>query len=289
MSAPADVLDLLAGRHVLALPHGTDLLTLARAWFPAAAWTRDPAAPAAVAPRMTGARFRGLAVATAPATVTLALDATTTLDGPHPLDTATARALNLPPRDTDAYGLPADSPAQVTSWAVAVARRTAGAVLPAARDQVVVPDPDALVDLTLWSAVPLAAAAATGLVRRALPGSRLTVDAPDVVGFTVTAAYPYDGAVEVRCARSRDVPAVLTTLDWRTHGPFGYQVAWRPPDPLELEVAHPSTLHVVARQRVAPGIARVVDALLRTVEGVVVDPGGFVVAPQEVAARAQAR
>lgn len=290
----------LDGSHVLAVPRGTPVLEYARAWFPAAAWSREPATAAqvAAAARPTGARFRGIALATPDPAGVLSLDGAVEVVGPHPVEAAEAHALGLPPQPSDLYGLPAAPVAgatvpseQVTGWATAVARRTGGGILPAARDRVVVPDPAAAVDLTLWSAVPLNPDDALPLVRPSLSGSRLALDAPPggTLGFTVTATYEYDGAVEVRCARSREVPTVLATLDWREHGPWSYRVAWRPPDPMELEVPHPSQLHVIARQRVVPSIARVVATLWRTVGGTVVDAGGFLVAHAEVEARARPR
>ncbi|MFC0644217.1 hypothetical protein [Cellulomonas phragmiteti] len=301
MTGPTAVPPDLDGSHVLAVPRGTSLVPLARAWFPQAAWSREPATAAqtASARPMTGARFRGIAVAPPDPTGALSLDGAVEVVGPWPLDAADARALGLPARDSDLYGLPAApvagatlTPELVTGWATAVARRTGGGILPAARDRVVVPDPGAAVDLTLWSAVPLSPDDALPLVRPALSGSRLAVPAP-VSGrsqaFTLVATYEYDGEVEVRCARSREVPVVLSTLDWREHGPWGYHVTWRPPDPLELEVPHPSQLHVIARQRVTPSIARVVASLWRTVGGTIVDAGGFVVGHEEVDDRARPR
>lgn len=286
-----DALEPLAGRHALVVPRGTDLLPLARAWFPAAAWSREPVgAGRAPAPApMTGARFRGIVVAAAPESGTLTVPGGE-VEGPFALDAHDARALGLPPRDGDVYGLSADADRLVVSWAHAVARRTAGCLVPAERDHVVVPDAAALVDLTLWSAVPLPVQDAAGIARRALPGSRLTVGtATEGAGFVLTASYPYDGDVTVRCARAREVPAVLTTLHWREHGPWGYHVAWVPPDPVQLELDDPSPLHVVARQRVAPGVAGLVEALRQAAGGAVVDTGGFLVSSRELEGRARGR
>lgn len=302
MTGPSADLAALDGSHVLAVPHGTDLLALARSWFPAASWAREPATAeqAAAARPVTGARFRGIAVAPPLTTGVLSLDGAVQVVGPTVLDAADARAWGLPARDTDLYGLPATpvpgatlTSELVTGWVTAVARRTGGGILPAARDRAIVPDPDAAIDLTLWSAVPLRPADALPLVRPALSGSRLSAPAHtpggDPDGFVLSATYAYDGEIEVRCARSREVPVVLSTLDPREHGSWGYHVSWRPPDPLELELPHPSQLHVIARQRVAPAVARVVSALWLTVGGTVVDAGGFLVSPEEVDERARVR
>ncbi|QGQ20625.1 hypothetical protein GC089_17310 [Cellulomonas sp. JZ18] len=297
MTPPAPVPPALDGLHVLALPAGTDVVGLARAWFADARWEREPglAQPAA---RPTGARFRGIAVEAAPVVGALAVAPGVVLVGPHPCDAATARALGLPARDADLYGLPVRTPAEaqvpaglLAGWATAAARRTGGGILPADRASVVVPDPAAALDLTLWSAVPVAAQDVVPLVRPALSGSRLgpaSVPADGAPGFTLTATFPYDGAVVVRLARAAQVPLVLSGLDWREHGPWGYHVTWEPPDPLQLQAEPPSQQHVVARTRVAPAVARVVGTLWRAAGGTVVDAGGFVVGRAELDERAGA-
>lgn len=303
MTEPRAVPPALDGRHVLAVPAATDLLPLARAWFPDARWSRAPRSgdDASAARPASGARFRGIATAPEPEVGALALAGTVELDGPHPLDAAGARAVGLPAQDSALYGLPAAvapgttvTPELVAGWAAAVARRTGGGVLPAARDRAVVPDPGAAVDLTLWSPAPLTAQDALPVVRPALTGSRVAPPPPATpgaapAGFTLTAAYAYDGEVDVRCERAAEVPMVLSTIDPHEHGPWAYRVTWRPPDPYELTRETPSQLHVIARQRVAPGVAGAVAALHAAVGGTVVDVGGFVVTRDELERRARAR
>lgn len=291
MTEPHAVLAALAGRHVLALPRATEVVPLAQAWFPAARWVREPVTT--TARPMTGARFRGIATAPTTTVGVIELREGTEIVGPHPVDAAAARTLRLPARDTDLWGLPAGAAGDdglVTAWATAAARRAGGGVLPATRDRVVVPDPDAVVDLSLWSAVPVRAEDALLLLRPALTGSRvaLSPEQAEGQGFALAATYTYDGAVLVRCVRARQVPAVLSTLDWREHGPWGYHVTWRPPHGYDGDADHPSQLHVIARQRVAPAVARVTAALWRAAGGTVVDAGGFVVPPADVEARARA-
>jgi hypothetical protein len=291
----------LTDKHVLVVPRGTDVVALAAAWFPDAAWSRAPV-PAGAAGRMTGARFRGMATQPAGAAVgLLRLDAAAALEGPAPLGAGAGRELGLGHRDVDAYGLvPADPavPLQgavldlVTGWLVAAARRCGGAILPADRARVVVPDPAVAVDLTLWSAVPMSVHEAVPLIRPALHGARVGAGelpsqayAPEGA-FSVTAVFEYDGAVTVRANRSADVPMVLSTLDWREYGPWAYHVVWQPTSPEELSLDQPSPLHVIARSRVSPGIARATAALWRAVGGSVVDSGGFLVTPEELRERA---
>ncbi|QCB94881.1 hypothetical protein [Cellulomonas shaoxiangyii] len=299
MTPPAPVPPALDGLHVLALPAGSDVLALARAWFPEAGWERVPTA-GQPAVRPTGARFRGITVEPVATAGALVLAEGVTVTGPHPSDAAAARAMGLPAKDADLYGLPVVTPAGaavtadlVAGWATAAARRTGGGIVPADRRYAVVPDPASALDLTLWSPVTIAAQDAVPLVRPALSGSRLgPTETPQqgsgAEGFSLTATYEYDGAVIVRLTRSREVPVVLSTLDWREHGPWGYHVTWRPPDPRELELEHPSQLHVVARQRVAPAVARVTATLWRAAGGTVVDAGGFVVPAAELDDRTRA-
>ena len=81
----------------------------------------------------------------------------------------------------------------------------------------------------------------------------------------------------------------LSRLDWREFGPWSYHVSWQPPEPEELRSEHPSQLHLIARSRVEPSVARIAAALWRAVGGTVVDSGGFIVTPGELQDRATAR
>jgi len=293
------------GRHVLVVPRGTDVAALAAAWFPDAAWTRPPvsaAQAAATARPMTGARFRGSSVdVTQPVAGVLRIDAVATLEGPTPLARADAHAAGLTSQDVDLYALvPAVENAPldlVYGWMTAAARRAAGAIVPADRARLVTPDPGSAVDLTLWSPVPLSAQDALPLVRPAMTGARVgptdvphpQQDSSGPAAFSVTGTFEYDGSITVRTARSREVPVALSRLDWREFGPWSYHVTWHPPEPEELRSEHPSQLHLIARSRVEPSVARVVATLWRAVGGTVVDAGGFVVPPDELRDRATAR
>ncbi|MET0788814.1 MAG: hypothetical protein ABWY33_06180 [Cellulomonas sp.] len=294
----------LDGRHVLVVPRGTDVAGLAAAWFPDAAWTREPvsAAQAAASARpMSGARFRGRVADDAePTPGSLRLDASASLEGPTPLAGSAAQAAGLAPQDADLYAVvPADERESldlVYGWMSAAARRAAGAIVPADRARPVVPDPGSAVDLTLWSPVPLSALDAVPLLRPAMTGARVgPTDVPQQpagdgpAAFSVTGTFEYDGAITVRTGRSREVPVALSRLDWREYGPWSYLVSWEPPLPEELQSEHPSQLHLIARSRVQPSIARVAAALWRAVGGTVVDGGGFVVPPDELRDRATAR
>lgn len=303
----------LVGRHVLVLPAGTDVRPLAAAWFPGAVWERQPLDPGErpAAARPTGARFRGIVVeAPRPTTGLLRLDGSAALDGPVRLDEAVARTLGLGARALDAWTLVTGPDAGAGAedagggdsavrhelaegWTVAAARRVGGAVLPADGSRVVAPDPAAAVDMTLWSSLPLAPQDVVPLVRPALAGARIgPADAPapsptdpTAQPFSVAAAFEYDGVVTIRAARAREVPLVLSTVDQRQYGTWAYQVAWQPPDSTELLSEQPSQLHLIARSRVTPSVARVAATLWRVAGGTVVDSGGFVVTPDELVDR----
>jgi hypothetical protein len=190
----------------------------------------------------------------------------------------------------DLFALDGEVSAQVRGWCIAAARHTGGAVVPANRGQAMAPDPASAVDLTLWSPEPLAPAEVLAVVRPAMVGARVQpTELPTPAGggpqpCAVTAMFDYDGEVTLESGRSSDVPLVLSTLGWREYGPWAYRVTWQTPDD-----DADSPLAAIARQRVAPTLARVVVALLAAAGGTVVDPGGFVVSPDELARRSAAR
>ena len=188
---------------------------------------------------MTGARFRGISVGRRRAAPgLLRLNGAASLEGPTPVGRAEAQAAGLVVPEVDLYALvPADPRASldlVYGWMAAAARRAAGSIVPADRAQVVVPDPGAAVDLTLWSPMPLSAQDALPLVRPAMTGARVgPTDVPrpqqsegtsGPPTFSVTATFEYDGAITVRTGRSTEVPVALSRLDWREFGPWSYHV-----------------------------------------------------------------
>ncbi|MFI2753797.1 hypothetical protein ACGIF2_10220 [Cellulomonas sp. P22] len=110
-----------------------------------------------------------------------------------------------------------------------------------------------------------------------------------VAPYELVARFEYDGDVRLTFSRPARVATVLERMSWRDHGPFAYAVRWEPPEPDELLAEQPSTPHVIARGRIAPLVARTVAALMPAVGGAVVDDGGFLVGPAELAARAHGR
>lgn len=307
-SLPLDV----QGRHALAVPAGADLLTLARAWFPQAEWVRQPVSVTEAhsrAPRMSGARFRGMVAQPVAEAGELRVTDEVSARGPFTLDADACHAVGLPARRHELWTVERVDPAaaspvpdepRVLGWMAAAARRCAGGILPADHPRAVVPDPASVVDLTLWSPTALTADVALPLVRPTLSGSRVTVAAGGPVPhpepgapaawapYELVAQYEYDGAVRVAFARSREVPVVLASLDWREYGPFAYRVTWSPPDDGEYRSDSPSHLHLIARGRIAPFVARAAAALVGSAGGAVVDSDGYLVSADEIATRAAA-
>ncbi|MDM7829982.1 hypothetical protein [Cellulomonas edaphi] len=272
----------LDGQHVLAVPGGSDVVALATAWFPDARWEQQPSVSAPAVTRPAGARFRGVAVQEAAVVTTgsLRLGDAGLLVGPVTVE------------GHDLYGL-AEPSERAVAWTTAAARHVAGLTVTPDRLHRLAPSAGAAVDLTLWSAQPVSAADVVPVVRPALSGSRLG-GVPQPHGgaptpFSLTATFEYDGAIVVSMERPGERPAVLDALDWREHGPWAYRVVWEPLEPGELATESPSPLHVIARDRVAPSMARVAAALREAVGGTVVDSSGFVVTPDELRHRSARR
>ena len=199
----------------------------------------------------------------------------------------TSRAVGLPDRDLDLYGLdPQASDPLVLGWMTAVARHTGGAVISADRSQAIVPDAGAAVDLTLWTGTVVPSGDLVAAVRPFLAGSRPgPVEQQPGDAYSMTSRFEFDGALTL-AAQPRDaVPVAVATQRWGEHGPWTYSVTWVPPDPAELTAEQPSRLHLIARSRVAPVVARAARALLQLAGGVVVDDGGFPISDDELTRR----
>ena len=284
---------------MLAVPAGTDVFELARAWFAHAGWDVPPTTgELTVVTRAGGGRFRGGGggSALAPRLGRLRLTATSALVGPHPHAKA---ADGLLARDVDLYALDQQvDDVVVLGWMTAAARRTGGAVVSADRTAVIAPDPAAAVALTLWSGVAMGPDELVPVVRPALVGARLgspqpagpvPADGPaptdGPIGCTLAATFEYDGTVLVTAGRRDEVPVALASLTWGLHGPWAYHVSWLPLDLEELDEAQPSRLHVIARSRIAPVVARAMRALWSHMGGAVIDDGGFLVSTGELSER----
>lgn len=200
---PLDTVEDLDTRHLLVLPAGIgseQVEILATSRFPRAAWE------SVAAPPQVGARAPKVA---APPPGVLRLSRLTTLSGPYQVERSTATELGLPVSSATAYvldtptergappwpgaqgdrdgfarafpdGLPVRDELRMLEWAVAVARRLAGAVRIATGPDgqppaVLTPDPAAAVDLTVWSDLWLDPDAALAVMRQAIPRAYLNL------------------------------------------------------------------------------------------------------------------
>ncbi len=278
----------LDGCHALALPAGADVRALAVAWFAGGIWEVVPLAPDPVALATAAGRHAHVGFPPTPARPgRLRLTARARLSGPWPLPAAQAHAAGLPEHDFDLYSLdPQVSDPLVLGWMTAAARHTGGAVISADRTQVLVPDAGAAVDLTLWTGTVVPSGDLVAAVRPLLAGSRLgPVEQRPGGAYSVTSRFEFDGALTLTAQPRDAVPVAVASQEWGEHGPWTYAVAWVPPDPSELTAEQPSRLHLIARSRVAPVVARAARAMLQVAGGVVVDDGGFPVLDEELARR----
>lgn len=203
--------------HLLVLPEDVaaeELDVLATSRFPHARWERLPDAV-----DLRGRRRVGPGL--------LRLTRLSTLEGPYRVPREVRGPLGLPPAGADAYlvrgprergtapwpgaadpdglarafpdGLPVRDEERVVAWLVDAARRLGGAVRVADSAAVLVPDPGAAVDLTVWSDVWLDPEAGLAVVRQAVPRARL-----DLGEFW---AGPPDGTGTVPVPGTEDMPA----------------------------------------------------------------------------------
>jgi hypothetical protein len=321
-SAPLPVPAEHAGDHLLLVPAGgaPSLPALAGAWFAEVVWLRQPVVVPASRPAV-GARFRGAHATPGEqrSPGVLRVDGEHVVVGPFPVAAADAAALEVRggaaadayavartdgaapvrgPRpashdDRDgvarafAAGLPQGAELRAVQWAVAVARKTGGSVLTDGRT-LLTPDPGAAVDLVLYAAHGLQQEHLLRTVRGLVAAAELeprTAEPGAPLRYGIVAGTPYDGALRVDVEHVDRVPRAVGVLGWREYGPFAYRLRWLPPDPDDLRVERPSTLHVVARGRMRSVVARLALALREQAPGALVDDGGFLVTPDELQAR----
>lgn len=312
-----------ASGHILVLPAADDgrptsVSELASAWFSDVAWLREPTRTVRARP-VRGARFRGIQQEDSLTPGLLQVDEEHMATGPFELTAAHLAELGLGATQAEAYSLaradglrdargpapasyddrdgiartfphalPQDAELRLIQWAVAAARKTGGAVLADGRS-VLVPDPGASVNLSLYSPHALTAADVLPMVRALIATTGEVVsDLPAPDGsprFAVVGTSAYDGALQVEVERVDRVPRALGALDWRSYGPFAYRMTWLPVDPYELELEQPSGLHLIARSRMRSSVARLASTLQNRLSGVVVDEGGFITTAAEIEGR----
>ncbi|MCP2265042.1 hypothetical protein ACFQHV_11675 [Promicromonospora thailandica] len=309
-----------ASGHILVLPstHGPVAVSeLAAAWFSEVEWLREPSRTVG-SRRMAGARFRGMAQPDALVPGVLRLGEGYVATGPFEVGEASLAELEIRATAAEAYSvargdglrdvrgaaptsyddrdgiarafphaLPQGEELRLVQWMVAAARKTGGGVLADGR-QPLVPDPAGSVDLGLYSAHPLQPADVLPMLRSLIATADVTVDRPTPDGsphYQLVGSTAYDGSIVVDVERVDRVPRALGSLDWRSYGPFAYRMSWMPADPYELELEHPSGLHVIARARMRASLARLAVSLQSRIAGILVDDGGFIADAQELEGR----
>ncbi|WP_093181069.1 hypothetical protein [Sanguibacter gelidistatuariae] len=285
---------------VFAVPASAPIETLARAWYPAARWLREPVTAEAVAARtvpLRGARFRGMSTVAEPEPGELELEDGVVLTGPSPLPPDRYQGLGLTAQRVDVFGVRIDGAdaasraereVRVLRWMVAAARHARGAVVVEGADTAIPLDPRRSVNRHLFSALTLDPGHALALVRTVLVQATLETVGPDPSApqnFEIVTHTPYDGSVVVRCERAGSLPPALRTIPWRESGPFGYSVRWLSGDAHQERSESPSHMYQIARHRMAPVVVDVVSVLRDAVAGTVLDDDGFICTDPPVRSR----
>ncbi|GAA1962189.1 hypothetical protein GCM10009798_22440 [Nocardioides panacihumi] len=259
----------------VAVPSGTDVLALARAWFPEA--EHIAGSRAGPARRLVGARFGGgVAPARSDGPGLLRMTADAGLRGPlGPSAAGVPLAAGL----EDVYLVEASAgDAVLTSWLLAVARRTGGAVVDG-RGGVRAPAAAEFVGLTLYAPDAVPAEVALAQARSVAPMMR-PVAAPPTETYRLAFDTPYDGTVLVSLTTRTQLPVVLMSLAPEAYGRYAYALTWVPSGP--AAEACDTVVGRLARGRIVPLVARLAAALSGVTGGTVVDTGGFVVTPEEL-------
>ncbi|MCA5892007.1 hypothetical protein LEP48_01405 [Isoptericola sp. NEAU-Y5] len=301
-----------ASDHVLVVPAAAlTVPDLAPAWFDDVDWLVPPRTTRE--PKAVGARFRGMrtaeVVAAEPGVLRLgevhravgpfpvaaeaaeavgvvgAAEAVGVVGAAGPAEAwALGRADGLPdvrgvrPTSYDdrdgirrvfASGLPEGPELHLVRWGVAVARR-AGGVLLADGAQALRPDPEGGVDLVLHADRALDPAELLAAVRSVVANAQ-PADRTPGASYGVVASTSYDGSLLADVVPGAPAPGATATVG----GGVAHRLRWLPPDPFELEVEHPSGLHLIARSRVRALLARLAIVLAQRAGGEVVDDGGF--------------
>ena len=237
MSAQPFDTEQAAAHHLLIVPADVlpqDLEVLATSRFSTAGWDEQPEATA-------GRRGR----AKAGPTMALRLSRHSTLFGPYALDRAATSALGVQAPSGQAWvlhapvergdapwpgasdrdglgrafpaGIPVRDEERVVLWMIAVARRLGGAVRITSGERgpatVLVPDPAAAVDLTVWTDIWLEPEATLSVVRQAIPRARLDVGRPWHGPPAGTGAIPVIGAADLDADARAALHAAADTHD----------------------------------------------------------------------------
>ncbi|MPV38293.1 hypothetical protein [Georgenia subflava] len=240
------------------------------------------------------------------------------LTGPWDLDASLRAAFDLPPWSAQAYllrcpvqrggelppelrgidpmldafveGVPVGAEQEALDHLRAFARRLGGALRLAGTGAVVVPDPEAAIDLTVFSPVWLDHDACLQVLTSALPHVRsLLDDIPEEIareqvleGYGIVAELGED-LVEISANGLPTPPTVLRGTDWAADGVVAYEVRWRPRHPESAFAVRPPLAVRRARTRAGELIEQAAVALHAVVGGEISDDDGFLVDPADLA------
>lgn len=293
----------------LVVPRTIDVRALARAWFPHATWLREPLAPRP-AQALVGARFRGAPAGDENGALgLLELGDGARVVGPFSTarddevtwwvtevdedgtagSVAHAWARAVAAHTAGETGAPAPAAAGVLVAAVEHACRQPGAGPDAgvreAAERAWADARSAGLDRpesvrggwrTLYSPMLVDVQQAFDLLVRHGLRTRLdgVAERPrgvvGTLGYTLVGRTAFDGAIVLRMYRAEREPPALLELPWRDHGPFAYELTWRP------EHEGGEAVDAIARRRVLPTIMRLAHAMRDACTGTILTGDGFV-------------
>jgi hypothetical protein len=175
----------------------------------------------------------------------------------------------------------------------AMGRRLRGALRLAGSGAVVVPDPDAAIDLTVLAPVWLEHDACLEVLRPVLPALRSALDDipaeladNELEGYMLVADPGEGNLLEIHVTGLEQVPTVLRGTAWAAGGVISYEVRWRPGRP-DLAYSGRPPLGVRRERTRAAGLIEAAAAALHgVVGGEIVDDDGFLVDPEDLAPEA---
>ncbi|MFH5821648.1 hypothetical protein [Georgenia sp. AZ-5] len=186
-------------------------------------------------------------------------------------------------------GVPTGTESEALGHLRAFARRLRGAVRLSGSGAVVVPDPDAAIDLTVLAPVWLDHDACLQLLTRELPAVHSLLDdipaelaSAPLEGYGIVSDVGDGDLIEVDVNGLHRVPVVLRGTDWAAGGVISYEVRWRPQHPEVAFLARPPLAVRERRRRTAELIERAAASLHAVVGGEICDDDGFLVDPEDL-------
>jgi hypothetical protein len=208
------------------------------------------------------------------------------------------RAAALPPEllgidpILDAYpaGIPHGRELEVLRFLHAAARRLAGALHLAGTAELLQPDPESAVDLSVYAPVTLTAEAVVeaigrddvsldGRTRRtwsiSMPAVPVRMPTTARRGRRAAVASESAGILQVISDRHPMPPLAIAGLEWAAPGARGYEIRWHPP--VEYVTGRLALAQRRVRAEVIAEVERIAREVVRLAGGVVVDDDSFLV------------